>query len=86
MMVLGTPGPLSNIVKVGGTSWALVLWDPTLYGSDTRWPDPSVPEAIKVFYTNFTVTRFLKCYLFGYACCINTLILLGIGEHIFQQY
>lgn len=48
-MVLGIPGPLSNIKKVGGKSWALISWVPTLYGPDTRQPDPSVPEDIRSF-------------------------------------
>lgn len=83
MMVLGIFGFFSNIVKVGGISWAFVLWDFILYGLDIRWLDLFVFEVIRVFYIIFIVIRFLKCYLFGYVCCINILILLGIGEYIF---
>ena len=45
MMVLGTLGPVGNIVKFDGMRWALVLWDATLYGSDPRQPDLSLRRA-----------------------------------------
>lgn len=49
-MVPGIPEPLSSMAQVGCKRQILVFWDPTLYGSDSMQPDPSVPEDIKSFY------------------------------------